>query len=219
MKAIPRTLQGRTLLAFAFLAASIPAMSQLANPQAVSNPVVPQIASHAGTATDRAGETVEMVFSIYSAAEGGEPLWSETQLVSVGQDGKYSVLLGTATESGLPQAVFAVGTARWLGVSIERGAELSRVPFASVAYAMKAADAQTLAGIPAAEFVTRKQFAQLAHAMLQPVPPENSDLQPNTTGTVTGSGTAGTIPLWTGALTQGNSAITQVGTDIGINEA
>ena len=37
-------------------------------------------------------------------------------------------------------------------------------------------------------------------------------------GTVTGSGTAGIIPLWTGSLTQGKSNMVQVGTHIGINE-
>ena len=218
MKAHPRTPRGSVLLAFALFAVSIPAISQLAITSAINPPIVPQIATHSGIVLDRAGETVEMVFSLYSAPEGGDPLWNETQLVSVGQDGRYSVLLGSATEGGLPQTVFAGGSARWLGVSVERGVELSRVPFTSVPYAMKAADAQTLAGIPAADYVTRNQFAQLAKAAIQPAQSGASDFQPNTSGTVTGSGTANTVPLWTGALTQGNSEITQAGSDIGINE-
>ena len=213
---------GIVLLALSLLAAGIPAISQTANTEAViPQPVptiVPQIASHEGIAIERAGDTVEMVFNLYSAPEGGEPLWTETQMVSVGQDGKYSVLLGSATQGGLPQAVFAGGAARWLGVSIEHGPEQPRVPFASVAYAMKAADAQTLAGLPASEFVTRNQFAQLARAILQSDQADSSDLHPNLTGNLTGGGTAGTVPLWTGALTQGNSLITQVVSDIGINE-
>jgi len=221
MKANTCALRSIFLAALVLLAAGIPAMSQLAQPEITNHPIVPQIASHAGQAPDLAGETVEMVFNIYASPEGGEALWSETQRVSVGTDGKYSVLLGSVTEGGLPQTVFAGGAARWLGVSIERGSEQPRVPLASVAYAMKAADAQTLAGVPAADFVTQQQLADFAQSNAQSVNSGRGtpEIQPNTSGTVTGSGTNGTVPLWTGALTQGNSEITQVGSDIGINEA
>jgi hypothetical protein len=188
-------------------------------------PVVPQQVRFAGKLATRAGDTVEAVFRIYAAEEGGEPLWTETQRVAVADDGSYTVLLGSASPTGLPQAVFSGGVARWLGVSVERAAEVERVQLSSVPYAMKSADAESLAGHAAADFVTQAQLAQLAALAPQaalagqqtavPAP----DAQPNGSGTVTGSGTAGTVPLWTGALTQGNSEIVQVGTDIGINEA
>ena len=184
-------------------------------------PVVPQVIRYSGAVPNRAGDTVEALFSIYAAAEGGEPVWSETQRITVGEGGAYSVLLGGASPGGLPQGLFAGGAARWLGVSVERSAEQGRVLLSSVPYAMKSADAESLAGHAASEFVTQGQLAQLALIAGQPGQKGVADpeTQPNTSGAVTGSGTNGTIPLWTGALTQGNSEIVQVGADVGINEA
>ncbi len=182
--------------------------------------VVPQQVRYAGKMATRSGETVEAEFRIYAAAEGGDPLWTETQRVAVDEDGSYSVLLGSANPTGLPQTVFAGGAARWLGVSVERSAEQERALLSSVPYAMKSADAESLSGHAASDFVTQNQFAQLAQlsqsaqagsAAPAITPPAGTD--------VTGSGSNGAVPLWTGANAQGNSEITQVGTSIGINEA
>lgn len=178
--------------------------------------VVPQQVRYAGKISDRTGATVETEFRIYAAQEGGEPLWTETQQITVAKDGSYSVLLGSASPAGLPQTVFVGGAARWLGVSVDRGQEQERVLLPSVPYAMKSADAESLAGHAAADFVTQAQLASLA-ARQTAVPAP--DVQSNTSGTVTGSGTANTVPLWTGSLTQGNSIITQASSKIGINEA
>ena len=132
--------------------------------------------------------------------------------MTIDRDGKYSVLLGAATESGLPQTVFAAGQARWLGISIERAPEESRVPLASVAYAMKAADAETLGGMSAGEFVTREQL----HANPEELAAQGTLLSktPNavhTNGSPTGSGVAGAIPLWTKSTLLGSSLLTQSG--------
>jgi hypothetical protein len=177
--------------------------------------VIPQQVRYAGKLATRAGDTVEAVFRIYSSPEGGEPLWTETQRVTLAEDGSYTVLLGAATAAGLPQTVFAGGAARWLGVSVERGPEADRAMLASVPYAMKSADAEALAGHAASDFVTQAQLAELAR---QTVPAATTAFMPLTSGSLTGSGTGGTIPLWTGTLTQGNSDMYQVGSDIGINE-
>ncbi len=183
-------------------------------------PVIPQQVRYAGKLATRSGDTVEAVFSIYAAPEGGEALWAETQQVTVDGDGSYTVLLGSASPAGLPQSLFAAGAARWLGVSVERAPELARVLLSSVPYAMKSADAQALAGHPAGDFVTNEQLSeqlsQFAQSEAQRA--QATELQPLTSGTVTGSGTAGIIPMWTGALTQGNSSMYQVGSKIGINE-
>jgi hypothetical protein len=178
-------------------------------------PVIPQQVRYAGTLANRSGDTVEAVFSIYAAQEGGEPLWTETQPVTVDMNGSYTVLLGSATAAGLPQSLFAGGAARWVGVSVERAPELTRVLLSSVPYAMKSADAQSLAGHPAGDFVTQEQLSQLA---TQRDAAPSPAITPLTGGTVTGSGIAGTIPMWTGTLTQGNSEMVQVGSRIGINE-
>ena len=193
--------------------------TESATPAAVS--VVPQQVRFTGKVATRAGDSVEAVFRIYAAPQGGDPLWIETQRVSIAEDGSYSVLLGGASLSGLPQTVFAGGAARWLGVSIERGAEQERVLLSSVPYAMKSADAESLAGHAVSDFVTKEEFADFAQSSTQRGQQGVTApaITPLTSGAVIGSGTEGIIPLWTGTLTQGNSEITQLGTDIGINEA
>jgi len=211
------------------IGASTPVSAQGAAPNeggpgSASAPVVPQQVRYAGKLGTRGGDTVEAVFRIYAAAEGGDPLWSETQRVTTSEDGSYSVLLGSVSLSGLPQTVFAGGAARWLGVSVERGAEQERVLLSSVPYAMKSADAESLAGHAVSEFVTQEQLAQLAQlaqlsAQSGAAGSSAPAITPLASGALSGSGTDGTIPLWTGTLTQGNSEIVQVGSDIGINEA
>ena len=84
--------------------------------------MVPQQVRYSGKLANRAGQTVDAEFRIYAVPQDGEPLWTETQRFPVAEDGSYSVLLGSADPRGLPQAVFAAGTARWLGVSVERRA-------------------------------------------------------------------------------------------------
>ena len=227
--------QLRSTLACAFVlvplihAASVPAFAQDATqtPEALAvtpASIVPQQVRYAGKLPTRPGETVEAQFRIYAAPEGGDPLWTETQQITTTEDGSYSVLLGGASPTGLPQTVFAGGAARWLGVSVDRSPEQERNPLSSVPYAMKSADAESLSGHAASDFVTQTQLAQFAQASAQAGSQPNQTgsptpaITPLTSGTVTGSGTAGTVPLWTGALTQGNSEITQVGSDIGINE-
>jgi len=211
------------------LCASVPAFAQGAaqaeeGSHGAATLVVPQQVRYAGKLANRPGDTVEAVFRIYAAAEGGDPLWTESQQITAAEDGSYSALLGAASPNGLPQAVFAGGAARWVGVSVDRYPEQERVPLSSVPYAMKSADAESLAGHAASDFVTQSQLAQLTQVAAQTSSQlsQTSSPTPVTTeanpGTVTGSGTAGTVPLWTGALTQGNSEIYQVGSDIGINE-
>ncbi len=180
-------------------------------------PVVPQQVRYTGNLATRSGDTVEAVFNIYAGQEGGEPLWTETQKVTVDQNGSFTVLLGSASAAGLPQKLFAGGAARWLGISVERAPELQRVLLSSVPYAMKSADAQALAGHPAGDFVTQEQLSQFAQSEAQRISAQA--FNPLTGGTITGSGTTGTIPQFTGANTIGNSEILQVGSNIGISEA
>jgi len=199
---------------------------------APASAVVPQQVRYAGKLSARAGETVETEFRIYAAAEGGEPLWTETQQVPVGLDGSYAVLLGGASAAGLPQRVFAGGAARWLGLSVGGGQETERVLLSSVPYAMKSADAESLAGHTAAEFVTQAQLAAVEAQTLKTAAEVEAaktgqagagqsgaqpEFQPLTNGALTGSGTSGTIPVWNGQYTEGNSNLVEVGSDIGIN--
>src|ERR1700736_1555126 len=93
--------------------------------------------------------------AIYAEEVGGTALWQETQNVPVDSDGHYSVLLGSTRNEGLPLELFATGEPRWLGVRFQLPgeAEQPRVLLASVPYALKAADADTLGGRPASAYV------------------------------------------------------------------
>jgi hypothetical protein len=88
--------------------------------------------------------------SIYASETSGTPLWQEIQNVTVDPDGHYSLLLGTTRNEGLPMELFAAGEPRWLGVQFQRAGETEqkRILLASVPYALKAADAETLGGRP-----------------------------------------------------------------------
>jgi hypothetical protein len=149
--------------------------------------------------------TVGVTFYLYQDQQGGAPLWLETQNVEADKTGHYSVALGSASSQGLPASVFASGEARWLGVQVQGHTEQPRVLLMSVPYALKALDAETIGGKPASAFM----MAPAANSKSQsPILPP---------GTITGSGTADFVPVFTGATTIGNSKIFQtVGGDVGI---
>jgi hypothetical protein len=98
-------------------------------------------------------ETVTL--AIYAEETGGTPLWQETQTVAVDADGRYTLMLGSTLPEGLPLELFATGEARWLGRRFERPGEgeQTRVALASVPYALKASDADTLGGRPSSAYL------------------------------------------------------------------
>jgi len=120
---------------------------------------VPRLIKFAGTLKDAQGKplsnTVGLTFAIYKDQEGGAPLWLETQNAQLEEQGHYSVLLGATKSEGLPLELFSSGEPRWLGVLVQLPGEVEapRVLLVSVPYALKAADADTLGGIPASAFV------------------------------------------------------------------
>jgi hypothetical protein len=198
-----------------FLGFSTGAMAQTSDVSASKvAAVIPQQVRYVGAFANRAGDTVEATFRIYATAEGGEALWTETQQVAVKADGSYSVLLGAASQSGLPQSVFAAGQARWLGVSIDSAESLPRTALSSVAYAMKAGDAETVGGVAAANLVTKDELAKMSQASTMAVQAQGSaqtavqaGVQP--AANPTGSGTADYVALWTTSGNLGNSGLYQ----------
>ncbi|HUR36479.1 MAG TPA: hypothetical protein VM009_01595, partial [Terriglobales bacterium] len=105
---------------------------------------------------------VGLTFAIYSTAQGGAPLWQETQDLQLDEQGRYSVLLGRTKTEGLPMVLFAAAEARWLGVreTEEGSVEQPRIMLVSVPYALAAGDAQALGGRPATDFqLTRTAMA------------------------------------------------------------
>ena len=186
---------------------------------------VPQLVNYGGTLTDVNGKPLAGVagvtFSLYQDSQSVAPLWMETQSVQADKSGRYSVMLGSTTSQGLPQSVFVTGEARWLGVRIEGQEEQPRVLLVAVPYALKAADAETISGLPASAFV-------LANSA-EPGKSQNRSTKPGSAGTlnvgkalpppnpaVTGAGTSGNIPMWDSASDIINSIMVQKTSLIGV---
>ena len=137
--------------------AGTPGVSQ--NDVEVTARTLPREVRFSGVLEDGAGQALTGVqgvtFALYAEQEGGAPLWLETQTVEADAQGRYTVLLGAMRSDGLPQDLFTTNEARWLGVQVNQPgvAEQARVLLVSVPYALKAADAETLGGLPAAAFV------------------------------------------------------------------
>ena len=128
--------------------------------QAAAGSVVPRLVQFNGVVKDASGKptsgAVAMTFSLYELQTGGTPLWSETQTLTLDDQGHYSVLLGASSVQGLPLDLFTSGAAKWLGVQPQVAGigEEPRVLLVGVPYALKAADADTLGGKPASAYVT-----------------------------------------------------------------
>ena len=114
---------------------------------------IPHLIKFTGTISSSPARTVGVIFALYGDQTGGAPLWQEVQTVAVDAAGRYSTLLGAHTVSGMPSELFSDGQARWLGVQPEGQLEQPRVLLVSVPYAMKAADAETLGGLPPSAFL------------------------------------------------------------------
>jgi hypothetical protein len=222
------------LLAAAFGAAQ-------STPKATSTEAVPRLIKFGGIIKDDVGHlrtgVVGATFAIYREQQGGAPLWLETQNVQADNKGNYTALLGSTKAEGLPAELFASNEARWLGVQVEGQAEQPRVLLVSVPYALKAADAETIGGLPASAFVRANSTEAIA-----------ADAPPSTGGSISGAATgaasqlasktvpppavltvntpapgdpASFVPLWTGTSpthTLGSSALFQLGTSqVGLN--
>ena len=137
-----------------------------------SSTTVPNLIRYGGVLKDAQGvamvsRTVGITFLIYGQQEGGAPVWLETQNVATDAAGHYSVLLGSATATGLPSDLFSAQEERWLAVKAEGQPEQPRVLLVSVPYAMKAAEADRLAGHSASEFVTTDNLQTAVKQQLQ----------------------------------------------------
>jgi hypothetical protein len=215
------------LAAVAFVAIS-PKAARAQSPEAASASVpaasVPRLLQFAGTLKDPTARpvagTASVTFAIYAEQEGGVALWSETQNVTADATGHYNATLGSATPAGIPQDLFATAQSRWLGVQIARQAELPRVLLVSVPYALKAADADTVGGLPASAFLLAAPQSAAGAEVTATTQQQAAVTGVTTEATPTGSGIAGFLPLWTTASNLGSSGIFQSsGGLIGINTA
>jgi hypothetical protein len=187
--------------------------------------VVPRLVSFSGRATGPQGKTItgpaSVTFAIYKDQAEGSPLWLETQNVMADGKGNYGVQLGATQPGGLPLDLFSSGDARWMGVRVNGGEEQPRVLLLSVPYALKAADAETLGGLPASAFMRAAPTVPTVTAapIVAGSVSVSATAAPSTA--VTGTGSAGAIPLWDSASDITRSIMTQTGTGstarIGIN--
>jgi len=182
---------------------------------AAAHTAVPTLIPYAGVAEtqDARALAVEksITFLIFKDEQGGEPLWVETQSVAIDAAGHYQVQLGASSPAGIPTTTFASGEGRWLEVQIPGQPTQPRILLASVPYAMKSADSETLGGLSAQAFVTQSQLASTAKDLAQKISPL---ITPFTT--TSGTGTTNDIPLWTSSTALGNSVMSQSNGNISI---
>src|SRR6516162_9189527 len=182
---------------------------------ATASGAVPNLIKYSSVLKDGSGAVITalsgVTFLIYKDEQGGAPLWMETQNVQPDKAGRYAVQLGAVSKDGLPPDVFMTGEARWLAVQIGNEAEQARVTLVAVPYAMKAADAQTLGGLPASAFVlAAPPNASPATATTGSEAP-GSTAPPGSSNVTTTGGTANTIPLFATPTNIQNSILTQTG--------
>jgi hypothetical protein len=206
----------------------------ISSAQQSSTTTVPNLIRYSGTLKDAQGAPlssapVGVTFAIYKLQEGGAPVWMETQNVTPDANGQYSMLLGSATATGLPSDLFSQQEQRWLGVQVQGQAEQARVLLVSVPYAFKAHEAETLGGLPASAFVQAAPTDTPSDGSNGTALNALSDAgsaggtsrargktasgKPNTfapCATIGGSGTLNFIPLWTpDGCTLGSSLMSQ----------
>ena len=193
---------------------------------------VPRLIRFGGTLRDAAGNpetgSVGVTFALYETQENGTPLWVETQTVQLNEAGRYTVLLGATQPEGLPLDLFTSSRARWLSVlpQLPGGSE-QRILLVGVPYALKAADADTLGGIPASAFLLAPAPGGSSTAMVSNATEAASPkslgsvvslaVTPCTAVASDGTANANSIALFTSvACTIGGSEITQNGSVVDI---
>jgi hypothetical protein len=205
---------GKPCLVLVLLAVSTLSQSQTQAPTTS----VPTMVKFSGTVHDARSLMLGVTFALYKDQQGGAPLWLETRSVQLDDSGHYSVQLGSTEPNGLPKELFASGEARWLGVQPEGQAEQPRVLLLSVPYALKAADAETIGGLPPSAFMLATPSASTSSASSTSAPAGSAA----TTTSLPATTTLNFLPIFTdNGGTLGNSAAFQTGSGttakIGIN--
>ena len=186
-----------------------------------TNVVVPPLVNFNGMLTGVDGKpltgVIGVTFSLYKDQQAGPPLWMETQNVQTDKNGRYAVMLGSTSRAGIPADLFAAGEARWLGVQVADRPETPRVLLVAVPYALKAADAETVGGLPASAFMRATSKAAKSSSSTATFPSKSSDGNvPPINPKITGKGTVNYIPLWDKTTDIVSSRLFQKNNDIGI---
>ncbi|MBN1543823.1 hypothetical protein JW992_16895, partial [candidate division KSB1 bacterium] len=118
---------------------------------------IPQTIDYQGYLTDMDGfpivGTIDIVFSIWDAAEGGRKLWETSRSVEINK-GYFNCDLGS--ENPFPQGLFA-DAERYVQLTIQSENLFPRKPLAAVPFAFQGANALNLDGHPVSDFYLRSQ--------------------------------------------------------------
>jgi hypothetical protein len=205
--------------------AGSPIQTNSAAASSVSTAVVPQLIKFNGTLLDADERPMigmtGVTFALYSEQTEGASLWMETQNVKPDANGNYTVLLGAASKDGVPAGLFSTGEAHWLGIQVEQRPELPRVLLVSVPYALKAADATTLGGLPASAFALAGNTPSPSGqpSLVVPIPAGAQSTAPPAAGTsdvTTTGGTVNKLAKFDKSTDITSSLIFDNGTDVGI---
>jgi hypothetical protein len=156
--------------------------------------------------TDGAPRTgnVLLVVSLYAAQADTASLWSEQQLITLDSAGRYSIVAGATLADGIPAEVFTSGAARWVAVGVHGEPELPKAMLVSIPYAMKAREADNLAGKPATDYVLSETLTETVRTVIREEGESGG-----------GPGTLATtnfVPKWDSDLAFTESSITETGT-------
>jgi len=189
---------------------------------------VPRLVRISGEFRPSAGQPAAPVEGItlfvYGEEYGGTPLWEESQNVTVGAGGQYTVLMGASQSEGMPLDLFHSGRTLWLGIQFNRPGESEqpRIRLVSVPFALKASDADSLGGRPASDYLLADAAASSGSARAVAPAAASSTVSGTPRGTAklgahVTSGTTNYLGLFTNNGDLGNSVLYQNGGRIGVN--
>jgi hypothetical protein len=185
-----------------------------------ANANVPNVINYSGVLTDLNDKPLTgiqgVTFLLYNSEQGGNPLWMETQNVTANKNGQYIVTLGSTTAQGLPSDIFSSAEARWLGIQVVGKTEQPRILLVAVPYAMKAADAATIGGLPPSAFVLAAPPTANSATSTTPALATFSDSSHATSDVTTSGGTVNSIPLFSTINNIQNSVLTQTSKAINV---
>ncbi|HEX2662847.1 MAG TPA: hypothetical protein VHM93_08440 [Candidatus Acidoferrum sp.] len=131
----------------------------------------PRVLKFSGVLLDASGKPlsgeVEATFALYKQEGDEEPLWTETQRVTADEHGGYTALLGVTQATGVPAELFRSDEARWLGVQVQGQTQQPRTLLVSVPYALKAVEAEKLAGKSASDFVLSESLGDQVRRVIE----------------------------------------------------
>jgi trimeric autotransporter adhesin len=174
-------------------------------------PSADRIIRFAGSVAGASAGAQTLRFAVYDEETGGNLLWEEVQTAAVDAAGNFTVFLGGTSTDGLPVALFANGAPRWLSVEPAGTTAGPRVLLAAVPYAVSAANATSLGGRPATDYLLTPQARAAATAGTSGAATADREPLP-----LVNNGTANYIGKFFNSVDLINSQLYDNGTNVGV---